>query len=271
MSKQEQPLIPPFGERVKLSDYDPDYRGEYRNKTTGLKHLAELQLQLATLQERLYAESKQSLLVVFQAMDTGGKDGAIKHVFAPVNPQGLRIASFKSPSSKELAHDFLWRIHQNTPAKGEIGIFNRSHYEDVLIVRVNKLVPDEVWKARYDHINNFEKNLADSGTRILKFYLHISKAEQKARLQERLDDPEKHWKFELGDLPVRERWDEYMEAYQDALTFCNTDYAPWHIIPANRKWYRNIVITERIIQELEDMNPQFPPADKHLDQVVIPD
>lgn len=271
MSKQEQPLIPPFGEPISLADYDPDYRGNFRSKTAGQKHLDELQIKLAELQERLYAEGKQSLLVVFQAMDTGGKDGAIKHVFAPVNPQGLRIASFKSPSSQELAHDFLWRIHQRTPAKGEIGIFNRSHYEDVLIVRVNQLVPDEVWKARYAHINNFEKNLVDSGTRILKFYLHISKDEQKARLQERLDNPEKHWKFELGDLPVRERWDEYMEAYQDALSLCHTDYAPWHIVPANRKWYRNIAITERIIQELEDMNPQFPPADKNLDKVVIPD
>lgn len=271
MSKKEQPLIPPFGETVNLGDYDPDYRGNHRNKASGLKHLAELQIRLSELQERLYAESKQSLLVVLQAMDTGGKDGTIKHVFRMVNPQGLRIASFKSPTQKELSHDFLWRIHQQTPAHGEIGIFNRSHYEDVLIVRVNKLVPDEVWQTRYEHINHFEKNLVDSGTRVLKFYLHISKDEQKNRLQERLDNPEKHWKFELGDLPVRERWDEYMEAYQDALTHCHTQYAPWHIVPANRKWYRNIVVTERIIQELEDMNPQFPPADKHLDQVVIPD
>jgi PPK2 family polyphosphate:nucleotide phosphotransferase len=267
----KQPLIPPFDKSVKLADYDANYRGEYRNKKAGEKHLAELQVQLSALQERLYAESKQSLLIVLQAMDTGGKDSTIKHVFAPVNPQGLRISSFKSPTPKELSHDFLWRIHQKTPANGEIGIFNRSHYEDVLIVRVNKLVPDEVWKARYEHINNFEKNLVDSGTRVLKFYLHISKDKQKQRLQERLDNPEKHWKFELGDLPVRERWDEYMEAYQDALTYCNTEYAPWHIVPANRKWYRNIVITERIIQELEDMNPQFPPADKNLDKVIIPD
>lgn len=267
----EQPLIPPMDKPVNLANYDPNYRGDHRNKKAGGKYLAELQPKLSTLQERLYAEGKQSLLIVLQAMDTGGKDGTIKHVFRAVNPQGLRIAAFKSPTPKELAHDFLWRIHQQTPAHGEIGIFNRSHYEDVLIVRVNKLVPDEVWKARYEHINNFEKNLVESGTRILKFYLHISKDEQKERLQARLDDPEKHWKFELGDLPVRERWDEYIDAYQDAIALCNTEYAPWHIVPANRKWYRNIVITERIIQTLEDMNPQFPPADKNLDKVIIPD
>src|SRR5690606_3548652 len=184
---------------------------------------------------------------------------------------GVRVTSFKAPTAQELAHDFLWRVHREVPPKGYIGIFNRSHYEDVLVVRVNRLVPRDVWRKRYDHINNFERMLADNGTRIIKFYLHISKDEQRERFQKRLDDPEKHWKFSTGDLAVREQWDEYMKAYQDVLTQCNTDYAPWYIIPANRKWYRDLVITRTIVETLEDMNPKYPPAEPDLDKVVIPD
>lgn len=266
----EQPLRPQPGSKVRLKNYDPAYRGSY-DKESARTEEDKLEKRLAVLQEQLYAEGKQALLIVLQAMDAGGKDSTIKHVFDSVNPQGVKITSFKVPTAEELAHDFLWRIHRQVPPKGYIGIFNRSHYEDVLVVRVNNLVPRTVWEERYDHINQFERLLADSGTRILKFFLHISKEEQKERFQARLDDPEKHWKFSRGDLLVREEWDDYMRAYEDALTRCNTDAAPWHIVPANRKWYRNLVITKAIVETLEAMNPQFPPAEPDLDQVVIPD
>ncbi|MDX1991605.1 MAG: polyphosphate kinase 2 family protein [bacterium] len=264
----KQPLIP--SGKVSLADFDPQYHAGY-DKEKAEEELAGLRDRLDALQERLYAEGKQSLLVIFQAMDAGGKDGAIKKVFEGVDPLGLSIASFKAPTTEELAHDFLWRVHQRVPRKGYIGIFNRSHYEDVLIVRVNNLVPEDVWRKRYDQINDFERMLAENGTRILKFFLHISKDEQKERLQARLDDPEKNWKFSLGDLPVRQQWDAYMQAYEDVLTRCNTEAAPWHIIPANRKWYRNLVVTQVVVQALEDMNPQYPPPEPGLDKVVIPD
>ena len=266
----KQPLIPEPGEKISLKDYDPDYRGDY-DKDSASEAEKALEERLADLQERLYAESRQSLLVVLQAMDAGGKDGTIKRVFDAVNPQGVRVTSFKAPTPEELARDFLWRIHREVPPRGYIGIFNRSHYEDVLVVRVNELVPESAWRKRYDAINAFERLLADSGTRILKFFLHISKDEQKKRLQERLDNPAKHWKFSTGDLPVRERWDDYMTAYEDAISLCNTAYAPWHIVPANRKWYRNLVVTRAIVAALEAMNPQFPPAEPGLDKIVIPD
>jgi PPK2 family polyphosphate:nucleotide phosphotransferase len=204
-------------------------------------------------------------------MDTGGKDGVTRKVFEGVNPQGVRVVSFKAPTPQELAHDFLWRVHQYAPPRGYIGVFNRSHYEDVLIVRVNNLVPKPVWKARYDYINQFEHLLTSNGTRILKFYLHISKDEQKERLMSRLENPKKQWKFEEGDLPVREQWDDYMEAYEALLERCNTEYAPWHIIPANHKWYRDLIVAKTIVETLEDMDPRFPPPKEGLDKVVIPD
>jgi len=253
-----------------LSTFDPADTAGYKKEDALLLERS-YEAELADWQERLYAEGQQALLVVFQAMDAGGKDGAIKKVFDSVNPQGVRVTSFKVPTPLELAHDFLWRVHQQVPPQGYIGIFNRSHYEDVLIARVNNLVPESVWRTRYDHINAFEKLLADSGTRILKFYLHISKAEQKERLQARLADPAKHWKFSSGDLPVREQWDDYMAAYADALTHCNTDYAPWYVIPANKKWFRDLLITRIICETLTDMNPQFPSAEAGLEQIVIPD
>ncbi len=265
-----QQYIPKPGSKVDLSDYDPDDHGGYE-KEAAIAETDRLQEKLIALQEKLYAESKQSLLVVLQAMDTGGKDGTIKKVFEGVNPLGVRVASFKVPTPDELARDFLWRVHQQVPPKGFIGIFNRSHYEEVLVVRVNGLKPEAVWKRHYDHINQFERLLADSGTRILKFYLHISKDEQKERLQARLDDPEKRWKFSLGDLPVREKWTDYMQAYEELLERCNTEYAPWHIVPANRKWYRDLVVTRAIVETVEAMNPQFPQPEEGLDTVVIPD
>lgn len=266
----DQLLIPKPGSKIDLSAFDPGYDdGIERDKAE--KKTEKYLDRMADLQERLYAEGKQSLLVVLQAMDAGGKDGTIKKVFDRVNPLGLKIAAFKAPSAEELAHDFLWRVHRQTPPKGYIGIFNRSHYEDVLIVRVNKLVPEAVWKARYDHINAFERLLTGSGTRVLKFFLHISREEQKERFTERLTEPDKQWKFSMGDLPVREQWPDYMRAYEDAIGQCNTDYAPWHIVPADKKWYRNLVIARTIVETLEDMNPQYPQPEAGLDKVVIPD
>jgi PPK2 family polyphosphate:nucleotide phosphotransferase len=190
-------------------------------------------------------------------MDAAGKDGTIKKVMSGVNPQGCRVSSFKAPTPEELSHDFLWRIHEEAPPRGYIGLFNRSHYEDVLIVRVHKLVSEKIWRGRYEHINNFEKLLADSGVTILKFFLHISKDEQKERLQKRLDNKDKNWKFNPGDLKERELWDDYMAAYEDAINKCNTPYAPWHVVPANKKWYRNLVISERLVEALESLEMKF--------------
>lgn len=222
---------------------------------------SELRSELVDLQRRLFAENEQSLLVVLQAMDTGGKDGTIRRVFSGVNPNGVRIARFQKPSDDEYAHDYLWRVHKQTPAKGEITIFNRSHYEDVLVVRVNDLAPEKVWRRRYDHIRNFEELLADEGTRIVKFYLHINKDEQKERLQARLDDPAKHWKFDEHDIAQRKHWDKYMVAFEDAIRKTSTDDAPWYIIPANRKWFRDYAIMSILVDTLKEMNPQYPPAD----------
>lgn len=262
--------IPKVGKKVKLKDYDPSDNGGLTREAAAEK-LAKLQTRFETLQEMLYAQAEKALLVVFQALDTGGKDGTIRRVFSGISPAGVKVTSFKVPSSEERAHDFLWRIHRNVPAKGYIGIFNRSHYEDVLVVRVNKLAPKAVWQQRYEQINAFEQLLTSNGTHIVKFYLHIDKKEQKERLQARLDDPEKHWKFSPSDLPVREQWDEYMDAYEDALTKCNTEYAPWVIVPANRKWYRDLVVMQTLVDTLERMNLAYPPEPEGLDQIVIPD
>ncbi len=266
----DQQLIPPHGKKVHLKDYDPDFTAGW-DKDDAKKEEQKLEARLADLQEKLYAQHTQSLLVVLQAMDAGGKDSTIKKVFDSVNPQGVQVTSFKAPTADELAHDFLWRVHQHTPGKGYIGIFNRSHYEDVLVVRVNGLVQRKVWQARYERINEFERQLFDSGTRILKFYLHISKDEQKERLQDRLDRPDKWWKFSIDDLPVREQWDHYMDAFEDVLTKCNTEYAPWYIVPANHKWYRDIVITRALVETLEDMKVAFPKPTQDLSSVTIPD
>ncbi len=256
--------------KVNLADHDPEYTAKY-SKKDARDETDKLQERMAVLQEMLYAQGKHALLIVLQAMDAGGKDGTIKKVFEPVNPLGILVTSFKAPTLEELSHDFLWRVHRRTPGKGYIGIFNRSHYEDVLIVRVNNLVPREVWEARYEQINQFERILHENGTHILKFFLHISKDEQKKRFQERLDNPEKQWKFSLGDLPVREKWDDYMKAYGDVLTKCNTEYAPWHTVPANNKWYRDLVVTKAIVEKMEAMGLAYPEPEANLDGVVIPD
>ncbi len=268
---KQQAFCPPVGAPVRLHDYPTDFSADYDDKESVEKPLKRARKRMAELQEKLYAEHQHALLIILQAMDAGGKDGTIRNVMYGVNPQGVSVTSFKAPTPEELDHDFLWRVHQHVPGRGMIGIFNRSHYEDVLIVRVNELVPKSVWKARYDHINAFEKLLSDSGVTILKFYLHISEDEQEKRFQARLDDPTKQWKFNTGDLAVREKWDAYMDAYQDALSRCNTPHAPWYIIPADKKWYRNLVISEIIVDTLEKLNPEFPVPAENLDNIKVPD
>ena len=226
-------------------------------------------MQLESLQEVLYAEGKHKVLVVLQAMDTGGKDGTIRHVFDGTNPQGVKVASFKKPTPEELAHDYLWRVHAHTPGSGEITVFNRSHYEDVLVVRVHNLVPEQRWSGRYEHINGFERALADEGTTIVKFFLHISKSEQRRRLQARLDTPDKQWKFSKGDLAERQRWDEYVDAYEAALSKTSTSHAPWYVIPADRKWYRNLAISQILVDTLNGFDMSFPPPEDDLTGIVV--
>ncbi len=236
--------------KVRLKDFDPD-RTAGLTKEQGVAAFQKLDAQIDALQEELYAAGMNSVLVVLQGMDTSGKDGTIRTVFRSCNPQGLRVESFKVPTEEELAHDFLWRIHQVTPRKGMLGIFNRSHYEDVLVVRVHELVPKDVWQARYDQINAFEALLAAQGTIILKFFLHISKDEQEQRLLEREQDVETAWKLAASDWRERALWDSYTEAYEDALSQCSTERAPWYVVPANRKWYRNLAIAEVLVESLE--------------------
>ena len=224
---------------------------------------------IAGLQERLWAEQQQSLLLVLQAMDAGGKDGAIEHVFTGINPQGFRISNFRVPTEEEASHDFLWRVHKATPRRGEIGVFNRSHYEDVIAVRVRNLAPEEIWRPRYEHIRAFESLLTSSGTTVVKCYLHISKEEQASRLRARLDDPTKRWKFRRGDLADRALWDDFMAAYDEAITRTSTAEAPWYVIPADRKWYRNWAVSNVVLDTLTRMDPQFPKPEEDLDDVVI--
>jgi PPK2 family polyphosphate:nucleotide phosphotransferase len=228
-----------------------------------------LRNELCDWQYKLYAEGKRKLLIVLQALDAGGKDGTIRNVFKGVNPQGVRVSSFKAPTKEELAHDFLWRIHQQTPANGMIRVFNRSHYEDVLIVRVQDIAPESVWRPRYDHINNFERLLVDSNTTILKFYLHISKDEQRQRLQDRINRPEKNWKFERGDLMQRAKWDAYQAAFEELFLRTSTAYAPWYVIPSDQKWYRNYAIMQILVAKLRELDPQFPAAEEGIAGMVI--
>lgn len=262
-------LIKP-GTKIKLDDWDPDDRGRRsENKEDAGKETERLTGELDALQELLYAEQKHKLLIVLQGMDTSGKDGVIRHVFEGVNPQGVKVASFKVPTPEELSHDYLWRIHKQTPGKGEIMIFNRSHYEDVLVVRVHGLVAEEVWSKRFDQINQFERMLVDEGTTILKFFLHISPLEQKKRLQDRLGDPQKQWKFNVGDLNERKLWSEYMSAYEDVLQKTSTDWAPWYLIPANHKWYRDLVIGTILVEKLKSLDMKYPQPVEDLSKIVI--
>jgi len=263
MSKLSRKLMVEPGQKVRLSKTDPDSTDGVKNKQEAEERLEKNVARLAQLQYLLYAEKKRAVLIVFQAMDAGGKDGTIRQVMSGLNPQGCRVIPFKVPAGEEREHDFLWRIHKATPAYGEIGIFNRSHYEDVLVVRVQNLVPKAVWAERYKHINAFESLLDESGVKVLKFFLHISREEQQARLRERLQDREKHWKVSAADFEDRKRWNDYMAAYEDVFRECSTSWAPWYIIPANKKWYRNLAVSQIIVEALEEMDLQLPkPAEE---------
>ncbi|HEV8620325.1 MAG TPA: polyphosphate kinase 2 family protein [Nitrospiraceae bacterium] len=255
--------VKPDGQ-LNLDTCDPDDTGEYKNTDQGKEKAKAVTVQLigrlGELQERLYANGNRAVLIVLQGMDTSGKDGTIKHVMSGVNPQGCRVATFKAPSNSELAHDFLWRVHHEVPANGQIGIFNRSHYEDVLITRVHKMISAKVEAQRLNQIKEFEELLAENGTTILKFFLHISKNEQKERLEARIRDPEKRWKFSEGDLEERKLWADYIKVFEEVLSTTSTKHAPWYIVPANRKWYRNLVVADRVVDALEDMKLKTPPA-----------
>jgi len=258
------------GEKLNLAKFDASATKAFSgDKKDALKELAKLKARLEALQELLYAEGKHKVLIVFQAMDAGGKDGTIRSVFDGVNPQGVRVAAFKAPTPEELAHDYLWRIHQQTPGKGEIVIFNRSHYEDVLVVRVHNIVPEAVWSKRYAQIRHFEHLLADEGALILKFYLHIDLDEQKQRLQERLDDPIKRWKLSRSDLAERKLWPQYMAAFAEAIEKTSTEVAPWYVVPANHNWYRNWVVMQIIVAALEGLAMKYPTKPAGLDNVII--
>lgn len=257
------------GTEIDLDDFDPDDTSGFDGaKKAAKKRTHELVDQIVDLQRLMWADHSQRLLVVLQATDTGGKDGTIRHVLRGVNPQGVKVAGFKKPTEIELAHDYLWRIHPHVPGDGEIAVFNRSHYEDVLIVRVHDLVPETQWSRRYDHIRHFEQMLADEGTTIVKFFLHISRDEQAERLQARLDRPEKNWKFEKADLAEREHWDAYQEAFAAAIGQTSTDDAPWYVVPANHKWYRNLVVAQVLADTMEGLDMDWPEPDD-LDGVVI--
>ncbi len=256
------------GEPVDLAAWDTRDDGGI-DKARGRDRTRTLNRRLELLQERLWAEHRHRVLVVLQATDTGGKDGTIRHVFDGVNPQGVRVAAFKKPTERELAHDYLWRVHPHVPGDGEIVIFNRSHYEDVLVVRVHELVPRERWERRYDHIVDFERLLVDEGTTICKFFLHISRDEQAERLRARLENPDKQWKFSRGDLAERRRWDDYQEAFRVMLERTSTPWAPWWVVPADRKWFRNLLVSEILVSTLEQLDPRWPEPTDDLDDVEI--
>jgi PPK2 family polyphosphate:nucleotide phosphotransferase len=251
-------LIVKAHRKVDLSKYDPDDTlGWHKGHKTELS-LAKAIARMDNLQYRLYAERKRGLLIVLQGLDAGGKDGTIRHVMSGMNPQGCQVTSFKVPTAVEAAHDFLWRVHRAVPELGEVGIFNRSHYEDVLVVRVHKLVPREVWSRRYEQINDFEFMLSENGIKTLKFFLHISKDEQRKRLLQRIDDPERQWKISEADFRERKFWDDYTASYEDAMAKCSTKHSPWFIIPSNKKWFRNLAVSHIIVETLDEMNPKFP-------------
>ncbi len=259
------------GAAVDLAAIDPGATPGFEgDREAARDELEGLRAELEAFQERLWAERRQSLLIVLQAMDAGGKDGTIRKVFTAFNPQGTSVTGFGVPTEEELAHDFLWRIHAHAPGKGRIGIFNRSHYEDVLVVRVAELVPPSVWSARYDQINDWERTLAAAGTTIIKLFLHISRDEQRARFQKRLDQPDRRWKFSRGDLQVRAQWDDYQAAYTDVLERCSTAVAPWYVIPADRKWYRDLAVARIVADTGRRMDPQYPPPEDDLDGITIP-
>ena len=253
--------------KVRLDEIDADSKGEEKDKESAQALLSKYVQRLSELQYLMYAENKRSLLIVFQGMDAAGKDGIISHVISVMNPQGCRVWGFKTPTEIDLAHDFLWRIHMTAPRKGEVAIFNRSHYEDVLVVRVHNLVPKDVWSKRYDEINAFEKILANNGTHIIKFYLHIDKEEQLARFKQRLDDPTRHWKISESDYSERGYWNDYQKAFEEAMSKCSTDYAPWYIIPSNHKWFRNLAVSQILVDTLESLKMKFPEPTVDIEEI----
>jgi len=255
--------------RIHLEDFNADDLSfSPEDKQAAKKELKKLRKGLIKLQQLLYAENKHKVLIILQAMDSGGKDGTIRSIFKGVNPQGVQVAGFKVPTPVELAHDYLWRVHQKTPARGEIVIFNRSHYEDVLVVRVHGLMSEQVWKKRYQQIVEFERLLVEEGTLILKFFLFISKEEQRKRFVERVENPEKQWKFNPKDIDERQHWDTYMQAYQDVLDKTGTKFAPWHVIPANRNWYRDLIIARILVAQLEKLNMSYPQPVENIEQYL---
>jgi len=266
MSQSDSDKISPYqvelGKKFRMEDIDPDDKSMFPvRKKEGQKMLPALAEHLITLHRLLYAQSKHKVLIVIQTTDAGGKDGTIREVFAPLDPMHFHVAAFKKPSELELSHDYLWRIHREAPRKGHIVVFNRSHYEDIIAVGVKNLAPKSVWEKRYDHINNFEQMLVDEGTVILKFFLCISKDEQRERFQKRIDRPDKNWKFNPADMEDRQRWDEFMAAYEEVINRTNTEHAPWIVVPANRKWHRNLVVASAVIRALEGLNMTFPEPD----------
>lgn len=255
--------------KIRLKKVPTDKTYGFKSAEEARDEFKRLNLRMIELQELLYAEKKRSLLIVLQALDTGGKDGTIKHVMRGVNPQSCVVTSFKAPSELERSHDFLWRIHRAVPPRGYVGIFNRSHYEDVIVPYIQGTVKWKHLKDRYDRINEFEEHLWENGTHILKFYLHISKDEQKKRLQERLDDPQKTWKFSVNDLEMRKRWDDLMDAYASAFEHCDRDHAPWYLIPSNHKWFRNLAVASVIVDTLEEMKLKYPKSDVDVSKIKI--
>jgi PPK2 family polyphosphate:nucleotide phosphotransferase len=255
------------GEKIDLDAIDADFKPKGMDREDAEEEFRDLTDELRDLQHLMYAEDRRSLLIVLQGRDAAGKDGTIRHVFGPLNPQGTRVTSFKVPSKEELAHDFLWRCHKAAPKRGTVGIFNRSHYEDVLVVRVHDLVPKEVWSKRYDHINAFEGLLADSGTVTLKFYLHIDREEQLERFKKRIDNPRKNWKISDSDYSERPYWDAYTEAFENALSRCSTDIAPWFVIPANRKWARNLVVADIVAETMRGLGMRFPEPEVDMEEI----
>jgi PPK2 family polyphosphate:nucleotide phosphotransferase len=255
------------GARIRLKDFDPEFVDKHEDKQSALLKIEKFRQRMDELQFKLYAEQKRSLLICLQARDAGGKDSVVRHVIGAMNPQGCRVVSFKQPSAEELAHDFLWRIEKQTPRRGDVAVFNRSHYEDVLVVRVHDLVPKKVWSKRYWQITDFERRLVANGTHILKFFLHISKEEQLRRFKQRLDDPARRWKISEADYSEREYWASYDKAYQDAFSKCSTDYAPWFVIPANHKWFRDLAISQIIVETMEKFGIKIPEPTVNLEEI----
>jgi PPK2 family polyphosphate:nucleotide phosphotransferase len=263
MTLGERFRVPP-GAKVKLREIDPDYHGAHVDKAAATAEAERDVERLAELQSLLYAENRRSLLICLQGLDASGKDGTVAHVFRGMNPQGVEVSTFKAPTREELAHDFLWRVHQKTPASGKVAIFNRSHYEDVLVVRVHKTVPKDVWSERYDRINEFEKDLVDHGTIILKFFLHISEDEQLRRFEKRLEDPVRQWKISEADYAERKLWPDYIEAFEDVFHKTSTSHAPWYVVPANHKWFRNFAVASVVVEAMESLKLKVPPPSVNI-------